>query len=231
MRHGDVLIVIPAYNEESTIEEVVTRAKKYADVCVVNDCSNDATPQILAHIDNIHVIDHYKNTHIPGAIIDGMRYAKENGYKFVITLDAGLSHNPDEIPLFMGYPYTDLLIGSRKKKLNVPLYRRMLSFVGNCIYNISLDFPKNIFKKIYYKDISSGYRRYSNKAVNLLLSKRIESKSFDFLIESLMYIYKEKLTISELPITYIFSNSSLNLSVIKDCMTMCLKLILRQSKI
>jgi len=42
------LVIIPAYNEEETIEEVVSRAKNYADVCVINDKSEDATAEILS---------------------------------------------------------------------------------------------------------------------------------------------------------------------------------------
>ena len=41
------LVVIPAYNEESTIEEVVRGAIKYADVSVTDDSSKDSTPEIL----------------------------------------------------------------------------------------------------------------------------------------------------------------------------------------
>jgi hypothetical protein len=105
-----------------------------------------------------------------------------------------------------------------------------LSFVGNIIYNASLEFPASLFKLRYYKDISSGYRRYSNKAMQLILSKEIESKSFDILFETVMYIYRNRLTISEVPITYDFSNSSLNPNVVKDCLRMCLKAICKPRK-
>ncbi len=73
------LVIIPAYNEEKTIEEVILRARKYADVCVINDNSQDATPEILARINGIHVIHHEENTHLPGCILDGMKYAHEKG--------------------------------------------------------------------------------------------------------------------------------------------------------
>ena len=227
-KKSDFLIVIPAYNEEDTIEEVVKRAKKYADVCVVNDCSKDSTLHILNRIDNIYVVNHTKNTNYAGAILDGMKKAVEKGYNFSITMDAGLSHNPDEIPLFIDQNYSDLAIGSRKKKISTPIYRRLLSLTGNFIYNISLDFPKSIFRKKYYSDIPSGFRRYSSKAMKLLLSSKMESKSFDLQVESVMYIYRNKLMISEVPITYSFSNSSLNMSTVKNCISMSLKIIFRR---
>lgn len=220
-----ILVVIPAYNEEDTIEEVVLRAKKYADVCVINDNSSDATPEILNRIGGIHVIHHEKNTHIPGGLLDGMKYAVDHDYDYAIAMDAGLSHDPDEIPRFISHPPSDLTIGTRITKKNTPLCRRCLSKVGNFIYNICLDFPASVFRRRYYKDITSGFRRYSNKSMKLILSKKIESKTFDILFETAMYVYKNKLILSEVPITYDFSSSSLNPDVVKDCMKMCLKTI------
>jgi dolichol-phosphate mannosyltransferase len=221
------LIVIPAYNEEETIEEVVLRAKKYADICIVDDCSQDRTAEILSTINDIHVIRHEKNTHIPGGLLDGMRYAVKKGYDYIIAMDAGLSHDPDEIPKFIDHPHSDLAIGSRITKINTPLFRKTLSKAGNLIYNCCLEFPASLFKQRYYTDITSGYRRYSNEAMKLLLSKKMESQSFDILFESAMFIYRNRLSISEVPITYAFTNSSLNPNIVKDCMKMCLRSVIK----
>ena len=229
-KKSDYLVIIPAYNEEDTIEELIIRAKKFADVCVINDNSKDSTPKILEKFSDIHVIHHEKNTHIPGGLLDGMRYAVSNGYAYGIAIDAGLSHNPDEIPRFIDHPHSDLAIGTRIEKTNTPLFRKALSFVGNIIYNCSLEFPASIFKSKYYRDISSGYRRYSNKAMQLIISKKTESKTFDILFETVMYVYRNRLTISEVPITYDFSNSSLNPKVVKDCLKMCIKVICKPRK-
>ena len=228
-KNSSFLVVIPAYNEEKTIEAVVLKAKQYADVCVINDNSRDATPEIVNGIDGIHVIHHTHNTHIPGGLLDGMRYAVANGYEYAISMDAGLSHNPDEIPLFMEHKPCDLVIGVRTTKTNVPLYRKALSAAGNLVYNISLDFPRSVCKARYYQDVTSGFRRYSQRAMRLLLTKQIESKSFDILFETTMHIYQNKLTISEVPITYDFSNSSLNRTVVRDCLTRCLKAVFSKS--
>jgi dolichol-phosphate mannosyltransferase len=230
VKKSDYLIIIPAYNEAATIEEVVTRSKKHADVCVINDNSKDATPEILNKFNDIHVIHHEKNTHIPGGLLDGMRYAVANNYLYAIAMDAGLSHNPDEIPLFVQHPHCDLAIGVRIKKINTPLSRKMLSNAGNIIYNMCLNFPQSALRWPYYRDITSGYRRYSSRAMQAILSKQIESKSFDILFETAMIVYREKLSFSEVPISYNFSNSSLNPNVVKDCMRMCLKHILNKTR-
>jgi len=222
-KSGNFLVIIPAYNEEKTIGEVVSRARKYADVCVIDDNSRDATPEILKRFQDIHVIHHERNTHIPGGLLDGMRYAVEQGYEYGIAMDAGLSHNPDEIPLFMQHEQADLVIGTREIKYHVPLFRKLLSAAGGFIYNVMLDFPRSVWKRQYFRDITSGYRRYSNRAMRLIISQQIRSRSFDILFETAMYIYRNRMTISEVPITYTFSNSSLNRRVVKDCLRMCFK--------
>jgi len=221
-KKNDFLIIIPAYNEEDTIEELVEGAKKFADVCVVNDCSNDLTSDILNNINDINIINHKVNENIPKTILDGMRFAVENNYIYAITIDAGLSHNPNDIPLFIEHDVSDLVIGTRIKKINTPLYRRILSLAGNLAYNIILNFPSRRLNRNYIRDIPSGFRRYSNRAMKLLLSKKIKSRSFDFLFETAYYIYNKNLEISSVPIIYNYSNSSLSWKSVRDCILFCL---------
>jgi dolichol-phosphate mannosyltransferase len=229
------LIIVPAYNEQDNIEELVIRAHRHADVCVVDDCSRDKTPEILNRLQGtiagLHVLRHARNTHYAGAITDAIKYALEMRYDYGITMDAGLSHNPDEIPRFMdeALDSTDLLIGSRTQKLNTPMYRRLLSFVGNLIYNISLDFPYSVFKKQYYGDITSGFRRYSNRAMRLLISRPPRSRSIEFVMESAARLYRSGMTIREVPITYRFTNSSLSLKTVKNCLSMSAQLIFQRN--
>ena len=224
MKADGYLIIIPAYNEEETIEKVVRDANQYADVCVVDDGSSDSTAHTLGQIDDIHVIHHKENTHIPGAILDGMRYAVQKGYRYTITMDVGLSHRADDALLFMRHPHTDLLIGRRKIKINTPVYRKALSLFGNVLYSLCLDFPRSLLSKCRW-DISSGYRRYSDTAMRLLLSKKLKSRSYDFLFESVVCIYRSGLEISEVPISYRFTDSSLKPHIVADCITMCLRML------
>ena len=106
---GRTLVVIPAYNEADTIEEVVTGALAYAPVLVVNDGSRDRTGEIAAAIPGCEVIHHAKNTHIPGAIIDGFRHALAGHYDYAVTMDAGLSHDPHLLGRLIAQPASDLV--------------------------------------------------------------------------------------------------------------------------
>ena len=55
------LVVIPAFNEAETIREVVARAARFADVCVVDDASTDGTSDEIAGLDRVHCIRHERN--------------------------------------------------------------------------------------------------------------------------------------------------------------------------
>lgn len=220
---SETLIIIPAYNEEDNIAELVRRSKKYGQVCVVNDASTDRTEKILASLEDIQVINHAHNTHIPGAVLDGMQFALGQGFRYAVTMDAGFSHVPEEIPGFFTLPDYDLLIGVRREKYRTPLHRKALSLTGNWLYNLCLDFPRSLVKRKYFRDITSGFRRYSAAAMEALLEHPMVSRSFDFLFESAMVIYRRRLLIGEVPISYRFGNSSLNSKVVGDCLRMCIR--------
>lgn len=209
------LVIIPAYNEEDTIQEVVGLCRQFADVCVVNDASKDSTPEILARMEGVHCIHHTTNTHIAGAILDGMRYASDANYDFCITIDAGMSHDPRAIPLFKEHTDADLVIGYREKRVKVPFYRKALSLGGRIAMNLALS-GRSSEKMPSLRDVTSGYRMYSAKAFNLLLQSNLRSRSFDFHLEALAHVYRRSMKIEEVPITYVFSNSSLRWKVVGE---------------
>lgn len=215
------LVVIPAYNEEETIAEVVRRSLAHCDVLVVDDCSKDRTPEILAGIPGVQVLRHEKNTHIAGAVLDGMRYALAHGYDYVVAMDAGLSHDPDELPRFLQCEPADLVIGARDSSQvhGVPLRRRVLSRCGTFLMNSALSDPnRNGPKRL--RDCTSGYRRYSRRAMEILTTAKLRSRAFDFLLESLAVLSRNGCSIREVPISYQFTNSSLNWRIVREALRM-----------
>lgn len=221
------LAVIPAYNEQETIEEVVTRAGRHADVCVVDDGSRDATPEILARLP-VHVVRHDANTHIAGALLDGFRYAREAGYDYCITLDAGLSHDPDAIPGFQKQAGADLVLGYRVEKIAVPAYRKLLTWCGKTAMNMALERRFVPWGGAGLRDVTSGYRMYSRRAFGCVLDRGVQAKTFDFHIEALAHVYRAGLSIEEVPISYSFTNSSLRWPVVEDAIRTWLRLWLRE---
>jgi dolichol-phosphate mannosyltransferase len=215
------LVVIPAYNEADTIEQLVSESKRYADVCVVDDGSKDETPAILARLDGIHVIRHERNTHIAGAILDGMRYAVDAGYDFVITMDAGLSHDPAAIPSFQKHTDAGLVIGYRTEKVDTPWYRRALSSGANFLLNLAMKRRFVPWGGAGLRDTTSGYRMYSRKACELLLNSRLRCRAFDFHLEALSHVYRAGFRVEEIPIRYVFTGSSLRWNIVAEAARTC----------
>jgi len=224
------IIVIPAYNEEQTIGQLIERCKKKADICVVNDGSKDKTFEIVNSYPDVIQITHKKNAHIPQTIKDGMMYAYVNDYDYIITMDAGLSHLPEELSYFIDYPDCDLLVGYRTQKVNVPWYRQLLSIIGTLSINMVIRPPFSKLTHQWFKDITSGYRRYSKKAIEILLNRKMMSRTFDFHSEAFMLIYRNGLSIKEIPITYVFTNSSLRFKVILDSIRMLFNMFISRRK-
>ncbi|EMY76806.1 glycosyltransferase, group 2 family protein [Leptospira weilii serovar Ranarum str. ICFT] len=226
------LVVIPAYNEEETIREVVERALAYSDVLVVDDASKDKTPEILKTLirkypKKLFTIRHEKNTHIPGGIQDGMKFAVQKKYDSVVTMDAGLSHDPDRLSEFIKTE-EDLVIGSRITTDGVPLYRKLISFIAAKVMNYCIS--PGLFDVFGYRlrDCTSGYRKYSKNAFTWIAESKLESVAFDFHMEALSIVAKNRGTIREIGIHYVFSNSSFNRRVLKQAIRFAFKLLGRK---
>lgn len=218
------LVVVPAYNEADTIEEVVRRSLEHADVCVVDDASTDDTPKLVEAIPGAHCIRHTKNTHIAGALLDGFRYGDQSGYDFCVTMDAGLSHDPAALPSFQSHTDADLVIGYRERRVGVPWYRTGLSRGANALMNLALQRRFVPWGGAGLKDVTSGYRMYSRAAVRLLLDAPLESRAFDFHIEALTYVFRAGMKIEEVPIEYEMSNSSLRPQIVIEALRTCARL-------
>jgi len=215
------LVVVPAFNEAATIVEVATRASRHADVCIVDDASTDGTAALVESLPRVHVVRHARNTHIAGAILDGFRYARERGYDHCVTMDAGLSHDPDAIPNFQARVEVDLVIGYRTQREGVPPFRVALSQVANWLMNLSLERRFVPWGGAGLRDCTSGYRMYSRRAYELLLAAPLQSRAFDFHIESLAYVYRAGMAIAEVPISYRFTNSSLRRQIVVEALRTC----------
>ena len=230
------LVVIPAHNEEESIHQVVTLALAHADVSVTDDGSRDGTPEILKKIQDearagqfphqLNIITHKKATHIPKGLQDGLRWGVEQGYELIVTMDAGMSHDPDALPDFFARPLEeDVVIGSRKDVQNVPLYRRAISRIAARVVNYSLTSSYFNFRGPGLRDCTSGFRRYSRRAAELIANTELKSKAFDFHMEALALCVRAGFLAKELDISYVFSNSSFNSRVLKQAAKFGLHLI------
>ena len=159
---SDVLIIIPAYNEEANIERVVDHLVQnfpQYDYVVVNDGSKDRTGEICK-ARGYNFLDLPVNLGLAGAFQAGIRYAYKKGYECAIQLDGDGQHRPDFVEdmkkkMDEGY---DIVIGSRFIKEKKPMTMRML---GSNL----LEFAIRLTTGADIKDPTSGMRMFSRKMI------------------------------------------------------------------
>ncbi len=133
----ETLVIIPAYNEENSIGEIIARTREsapLADIVVINDGSTDAT-SIVAQGAGVYVIDLPHNLGIGGAVQTGYIFAQEMGYEIAVQVDADGQHDPAEIPKLISpllKGKADMVVGSRyaeDRGYEVSPARRLGAFV------------------------------------------------------------------------------------------------------
>lgn len=158
----ELLIIIPAYNEEENIENVVEHIiKNYPqyDYVVVNDGSKDRTGSICRK-KGYELLDLPVNLGLAGAFQTGLKYAWEKGYTYAIQFDADGQHRPEFIEKMLkkmkeGY---DIVIGSRFVKHKKDSSMRML---GSRMITIAIKMTTGI----RVSDPTSGMRMFSRPMI------------------------------------------------------------------
>ena len=99
LKSSDLLIIIPAYNEEGSIQTVVDNIiQNYSqyDYVIINDGSRDRTSEIC-HNNGYNIIDLPVNLGLAGAFQTGLLYAYQHGYEKAVQFDADGQHLPEYI--------------------------------------------------------------------------------------------------------------------------------------
>lgn len=171
MKKSKVVLVIPAYNEQSNILNAYNSIKKYNskakekyDVIVINDGSTDNTKDILIknkipHISLVH------NLGIGGAVQTGYKYAYENGYDIAVQFDGDGQHDVNYVkniitPIIEGK--ADFTIGSRFiDKTSSKFKSTAARQLGIKVISLAIKLVGK--KKIY--DTTSGFRACNKKII------------------------------------------------------------------
>lgn len=192
-------IVIPCYNEEKTLEEILSRVLKmdiapwHREIIVVNDASTDQTSHILKkYKDKIKTIHLEKNGGKGTAIKRGLEETTGN---YIIIQDADLEYNPAEIKSFLKDLKEDSKIavyGSRNLyhiKRKGFLYQRFgVWFITKMI---------NIFYDVKLTDVWTCYKLFPESAKKHFIAGRFESE-----LLFTTAIVRDNFTIIEVPITH-----------------------------
>lgn len=191
------LVLIPAYNAESSITEVVQQAKKHLPVLVVDDGSTDRTAQ-RARKAGALLLRIPENQGKGNALQMGFQKALAEGYSFVITLDADKQHDPDEIPGFIKSftkKQADLIIGKRDFSLMPPI-RRFSNTIGARIFSWAA--RRNI------PDNQSGYRLISRRLMNALCES--DEQGYEFEVEMITKCILRRYKMRWIPIKTIYGD-------------------------
>jgi dolichol-phosphate mannosyltransferase len=113
-----VLTALPVFNEAPHVCEVLDQVVRYSDdVLVVDDGSTDGTADLLARRGDVRVVTHPKNQGYGSALMSAFRYAEENHYDVVVTIDCDGQHEPQRIQQFIeASAEADIVSGSRYLK-------------------------------------------------------------------------------------------------------------------
>jgi dolichol-phosphate mannosyltransferase len=110
-----VLTALPVYNEASHLDAVLASVRDHADdVLVVNDGSDDGTAEMLAKYADVAVVTHEVNRGYGAALATAFRYAVDEGYDVLVTIDCDGQHEPQLIrELASRVDSYDIVSGSR----------------------------------------------------------------------------------------------------------------------
>ncbi|HIH11079.1 TPA: glycosyltransferase family 2 protein [Candidatus Woesearchaeota archaeon] len=200
----DIVVVIPAYNEEKYIGAVVEEVKKYVpNVIVIDDGSRDRTAEI-AKQHKVILIRHSTNLGKGAALRNGCDFAIKKGAKALVVLDADGQHDPSKIPEFLGkLSEFGLVFGYRELSTTMPFIlrfgNRFISKSTHILYGISL------------RDTQSGYRAFTAETYPTI---RWESSDYGMESEMIAKAGKHRLKYAEIPIQTIYADKYKGTTVI-----------------
>lgn len=224
------IIIMPVLNEEATmktiLDDILNLPYEFLYLYVVMDSfSKDRTADIVKEYEKntdgkVRYIYHEKSYGVVSCYLEGFKRALNDGAEWIIEMDGGGSHLPEEIPQFIekleqGY---ECVWGSRFIEggdiSHHPLYRRILSQGGTILANVVLGTK--------LKDMTSGFEGFQR---NILESMNLDKfLSTGHMYQTEMRFYCRKRKCIEVPIHYRGSESSLKIKVVLEALKILFQL-------
>ncbi|MHB1679683.1 MAG: polyprenol monophosphomannose synthase [bacterium] len=205
---------------------------------IVDDNSPDGTSAIILNLKNkkidgscifaerLFLIKRRAKLGLGTAYVEGFKFAAENNYDYVITMDCDFSHDPEEIKKFIETiknKKCDMVVGSRYKDgiriINWKMSRLLISYFAN-IY-------AKFITGLDITDLTGGFNAYSAECLKKINLEGIKSKGYAFQIEMKYRIVKQKCVYKEIPIIFYertFGKSKMSKSIIFEAFFIVLKL-------
>ncbi len=232
---SDSVVIIPTYNEKENISNIINavlgQAGHQFDILVIDDNSPDGTAAIVEGMiqerpDRIHIIKRAGKLGLGTAYITGFKWALQQGYDFVIEMDADFSHRPEDlIPLQAACATggADLSIGSRYitgvNVVNWPMGRVLMSYYASAYVRLITGMTVH--------DTTAGFVCYRREVLEAIDLDNIEFKGYAFQIEMKFTAFKMGFKIKEVPIIFVnrvLGTSKMNGSIFGEAVFGVIKL-------
>ncbi len=237
MTNSEVGVILPTYGEADNISKLIDdieNLKLNATILVIDDSSPDRTAEIVKQkqsiYPNVMLYVRPKKTGLGTAITDGFKVflSAEKPPKYVFTMDADYSHNPQDIPQLLATMKEcdcGIVIGSRYveggKIAGWPFTRKVISKTANFIARASLG--------LKLKDCTSGYRCYSTKFLKEAIGN-LHSHTYEIQIETVRQAALRKFNVKETPILFVNrkrGKSKLSWTEVKSYLSYTMKAVWR----
>jgi len=233
---SDIGIILPTYREAENISkliEAIEDLKLNASILVIDDSSPDKTAEIVQEkqnkYNNVLLCIRPKKSGLGTAITDGFKFflSLKQMPKYIVTMDADYSHNPEDIPKLLSRMYESecaIVIGSRYVKGGKiegwPFTRKIISRTANSIAKFSLGLKLH--------DCTSGFRCYSTKFLTETIGN-LHSHTYEIQIETIRQASLRNFTLKETPVLFVnrkSGKSKLTWTEIRSYITYTVKAIL-----
>ncbi len=206
---SDSLVIIPTYNEKENIEAIIKSVFSLPvefDILIVDDNSPDGTAGIVKKLKDessgrLHLIERQGKLGLGTAYITGFKWAIENGFDYVLEMDADFSHNPKDLVRLREACVkdgADLAIGSRYisgvNVINWPIGRVIMSYYASAYVRFVTGMK--------IKDTTAGFKCYRRKVLETIKLDKIKMIGYAFQIEMKFTTWKYGFKIIEVPIIF-----------------------------
>ncbi len=229
---SDVGVILPTYREADNIANLIEDIENLplnTSILVIDDSSPDGTAEIVKNLQkkygNILLCVRPQKSGLGTAITDGFSIflSSKTPPKFIVTMDADYSHNPQAIPKLLSSMQSGcgIVIGSRYCKggkiTGWPFTRKLISRAANVAARFLMGFK--------LRDCTSGFRCYSTSFLKVAIGS-LHSQTYEIQIETVRQALLRDFSVKEVPILFVnrkLGKSKLTLTEIQGYLSYTLK--------
>ncbi len=232
---SDSIVIIPTYNEKENIRNIIQAVLEISehqfDVLIVDDNSPDGTAAIVDQFiaespDRVHLLKRAGKLGLGTAYITGFKWSLDNGYSYIIEMDADFSHPPRkliELQAACAAQGADVAVGSRYltgvNVVNWPMGRVFMSYYASAYVRLVTGMK--------VRDTTAGFVCYRREVLESIDLDNVEFKGYAFQIEMKFTAHRMGFKIKEVPIVFVnrvLGSSKMNSSIFGEALFGVIKL-------